>query len=196
MESLIALGFAANVVQFTDFAARVVSQSIKIYRARAHSSEDHTVATDLGELELQLATYTNFIEFDDKVREKLNEKPLRRKLQERGLPIKQESTARIAYDPTILDLDLETREILNVKRLAQLSGSDRELFRVCLKCEDVALSLRQGIEKLKGSSRPALWSSFAEALRTIWSEDKFHALTQQLKDYREQMLVLLLVSLR
>jgi hypothetical protein len=196
MESLIALGFAANVVQFTDFAARVVSQSVKIYRARTHSAEAHTIATDLGELELQLVSYTNFIEFDDIVREKLNDKPLRRKLQERGLAMHKAPTDRIAYDPTILDAELETREILKVNRLAQLSGSDREIFRVCLRCEDVALNLRQAIVRLKGSSKSAIWSSFAEALRTVWGEDKFCAMKQQLKDYREQMMVLLLISLR
>jgi len=196
MESLIALGFAANVVQFADFTTRVISQSVKIYRARTQSSEDRTIATDLGELELELVKYTNFIEFDNEVRAALDEKPLHRKLQERGLPSKKAPHKHIAYNPTILDPDAETTEILDVKRIAKLSGCDREIFRICLRCEDVALSLREGIAKLKGPSRPAIWSSFAEALRTVWGEEKFRALVQQLKDCREQMMVLLLVSLR
>jgi hypothetical protein len=167
MESLIALGFAANVVQFVDFTTRVVSESIKIYRARTQSCKDHTIAKDLGELELQLIMYTNFIEFDDATRAKLNEKSLRNKLQERGLPTKKAQRQHVAYNPIVLDLEEESREVLHSGKVAQLSGCDREIFRVCLRCEDVALSLRQGIAQLKGSSKSSMWSSFAEALKTI-----------------------------
>jgi hypothetical protein len=62
----------------------------------------------------------------------------------------------------------------------------------------VALNIREAIVKLVGNplSRPTMWRSFAEALRTIWDEKKFEALAQQLKSYRETMMALLLASLR
>jgi hypothetical protein len=196
MESLVALSFAANVVQFAEFTTRVISKSIKIYRARTHSGADHIAATDLGELELELFQYTEFIDFDDKVREKLNQKPLRKKLQEMGLPPMKVERGRIAYNSAMLDLNEETRGALKAERVVELSPCDKEIFRMCFSCEDVALSLRQGIAKLKSSSRSIMWSSFAEALRTIWAEEKFQTMAHQLKDLRERMMVLLLISFR
>jgi hypothetical protein len=197
MEPLIALSFAANVVQFADFTTRVISESTRIYRARKYQSSDHTLSTDLQELEQQLLAYTSFIDFDDDVRVKMKEKPLHRKLEERGLSTEKKMQGqRVAYDPTLLNMDEETREILSVERAKHLSGCDAEIFRVCLKCEDLALNLRQGIAKLRRLSKPAWWSSFAEALTTVWGEERFRNMTQQLKDYREQMMMLLLISLR
>lgn len=49
MEPLLALGVASNVVQFIDFTAKVLSRSVKIYRATQNGNGDGD-ATDLESL--------------------------------------------------------------------------------------------------------------------------------------------------
>lgn len=185
MEALVALGFAANVVQFADFTSRVISQSIKIYRTRARSDTDIDAnTTHLDKIHRDLVNYTSFVAIDDETRVILGEKSLATKLRERCLP---EESAPEGIDQTYA-----------VRKAVKLSACDRNIFEVCLRCEDVSLDIREAIVKLEGNltSRPTMWKSFAEALRTIWDEKKFETLAQQLKSYRETMIALLLASLR
>jgi hypothetical protein len=185
MEALVALSFAANVVQFADFTSRVISQSIKIYRTRNRSDvDDDSSTTYLGKLHTELISYTSFVGIDNETRALLGEESLVTKLRKRNL---SEESAPEGIDRTFA-----------VRKAVQISACDRKIFELCMRCEDVALDIREAIVKLesKSLSRPTMWRSFAEALRTIWDENKFETLANQLKSYRETMMALLLASLR
>ena len=69
---MVALGFAANVVQFVDFTSRVISQSIRVYRTRNRSDvDDDTNTTHLHILHYEFIEYTTFVDIDNETRELL-----------------------------------------------------------------------------------------------------------------------------
>ncbi|KAH7371108.1 hypothetical protein BKA66DRAFT_424530 [Pyrenochaeta sp. MPI-SDFR-AT-0127] len=203
MESLVALGFAANVVQFVEFATKVISQTIKIHRAAAQS-EDQVLATDLYHIQCQLEDSIRPIDLEKSVKETLNGKIVVKEqagfksLLTRSRTINflhHQSQHQNILDPTLLDEEFERQEELNSAKVATLSACDRDILRVCAGCQEIANELQAALTKLK-SSKTTLWPSFLEALRTVWSQEEIQSLRQRLDSYRQQMTVLLLVSLR
>jgi hypothetical protein len=59
MEVLTALGLATNVVQFVDFASKIVSQAVKIYRAQGTQDESSEHLTPVDLLTLSYADEPN-----------------------------------------------------------------------------------------------------------------------------------------
>jgi hypothetical protein len=85
---------------------------------------------------------------------------------------------------------------LDVETAAQISSYDNEILRTCTGCRAVALELQDAVENLKRSNAKSVWSSFAEALKTVWGDKTLHELKERLENYRQQINTLLLVSLR
>jgi predicted phage tail protein len=209
MEAIAALGFAANIVQFVDFSTRVISQTVRVYRARSQSSIEQD-ATDLEEIGLRIERYVAPLEFDAAVKEYLSGKPwiseLSRKKANKAnsawkrtkQPILQ--LHHVTHErPELDDFTAEAHKLLKTTNaITRLSTSDKEIIRICIKCEEVASSLQQALSNLKDTSRlkTSLWNSFTEALKTVWGDEKLQGVKQQLADYRQQMTSLLLVSVR
>ena len=213
MESLLALGLAANVVQFVDFTTKVVSETIKIYRSR-HEDQEGTEASDLGHIAYSILRYTDGFEFDkdvqlylDKASQATSEQHQIRKLRktqtgerpkERSRSFKntfKQAAHPQSFDPALLDVTKETQEEVDLTTVIHMSACDKEILRICLKCRRVAQSLQRDITRVQGA-RVTMWNSLVEALRTIWSREEVESLKQQLGSYRQQISLLLLTSFR
>tara|TARA_R110002003_G_scaffold45_20_gene3675 strand:- start:45298 stop:45954 length:657 start_codon:yes stop_codon:yes gene_type:complete len=209
MEAIAALGFAANIVQFVDFSTRVISQTVRVYRARSQSSIEQD-ATDLEEIGLRIERYVAPLEFDAAVKEYLSGKPWiselsRKKANQANSAWKRTKQPilqlhHVTHErPELDDFTAEAHKLLKTTdAITRLSTSDKEIIRTCIKCEEVASSLQQALSKLKDTSRlkTSVWNSFTEALKTVWGDEKLQGVKQQLENYRQQMTSLLLVSVR
>jgi len=196
MESLVALGFAANVVQFAEFSSKLLSEAIRIYRTKPQISNS-TLCTDLVQVELQLERYARPIELDKSVRDELDGNVPEKETSGLKWFFKKSQNVHQSpnFGPDVLDADFERQERLDPTKTARLSACDRDILRICLECQEVTTSLQQALAKLR-SSKTTLWTSFLDALRTVWSEDDIDSLRQKLDSFRQQMTVLLLVSVR
>lgn len=149
MEPLTALSVASSVVQFVDFAGRVVTQTIKVYRTKPnHETDPHD---NLEKITHDLASHNKAL------RDSL-------KLQHDSAP-------------------------------ANLSAVDTQIMRICRDSEAVITELLSALGRLR-SSQTTLWSSFLDALKSIWNADQVEALRQTLDTYRQQISLYLLTSLR
>lgn len=149
MEPLTALSVASNVVQFVDFATRIVTRTVKVYRAEAIGEEDEYYRLDKITRDLQ----------------KYND-ALKISLQSQDLP-----------------------------QFTNVSSANKEIIRICGDCESITFKLLADLKELRGS-KVTLWSSFLQALKTIWSDAEVQTLRQTLDSYRQQMSLYLLASLR
>ena len=96
-------------------------------------------------------------------------------------------------------------------------GSDRsradelEIRSICAECRRIAAELLDVVRKIAGDDSSALggamnkvkaqthrrkWSSFQQALRYVWNEDKVNNLSNRLQALRQELCVHLLVVLR
>jgi hypothetical protein len=57
--------------------------------------------------------------------------------------------------------------------------ADPELQPLIAECKSVALELKAALQKAKGSPGKHVWSSYAQALRCMWSESKLKDSTQR-----------------
>lgn len=224
MEPLLALAFAANVVQFVDFTTRLLSRTITIYRSK-QPLEDITNATDLHSIGLQVVQYADPFLFDKRVREYLEGKPVQsilyelekdkleeqNRMQKKAKPRAEHKWAsrftrrhdQFGHDHHLrrdVNDDEDIRTALeggpDLETVTRMSSCDKEILRTCLGCRAVALELRDAIKKLKRSKARSVWSSLEEALKTVWRDKQLHDLRLKLENYRQQMNTLLLVSLR
>ncbi|ORY09742.1 hypothetical protein BCR34DRAFT_602605 [Clohesyomyces aquaticus] len=58
-----------------------------------------------------------------------------------------------------------------------LASTDEDILRICIECEQIAAKLLVALRKLR-SQKVTLWTSFLDALRTIWSEGDVRALAR------------------
>jgi hypothetical protein len=149
MEALTALGLATNVVQFVDFASKIVSQAVKIYRAQGTQDESNEHLT-LEKLTSSFQSYN---------------KALKSSLRH------QESEA------------------------SNLSVADKEILEICGQCEGLTRKLLTTLSELR-SSKTNVWTSFVDALKIVWSDDEVQKLRQTLDSYRQQIALLMMVSVR
>jgi hypothetical protein len=212
MEPLLALGLAANVVQFVDFTSKVLSQTVKIYRSKP-DSEDVTSGADLHTIGLRVVRYANSFLFDKHVQEYLEGKPLHKILEElemerleqqQRMQRREKLRAEHKWVSRVTRMHEqfgnESHSHLtkgpDVETVAQISSCDKEILRTCLGCRAVALELQDAVMNLERSNAKSVWSSFAEALKTVWGDKFLRELKERLEKYRQQMNTLLLVSLR
>lgn len=76
-----------------------------------------------------------------------------------------------------------------------MSTDDEEIVRLCADCEALTSKLLSALERLQSSKR-IFWDCFLDALKTIWSNPEIHSLRQILGDYRQQISLHLLLSIR
>lgn len=78
----------------------------------------------------------------------------------------------------------------------RLTNSDKQLNDLCAGCQKVANELLGVVQKLRGSGSKTRWSSFRQAVLTVWKEKEVRALIDRLERYRSQIDTALLVALR
>jgi hypothetical protein len=76
------------------------------------------------------------------------------------------------------------------------SKNDEDLARLCRECSSIADELLRALSKLRGQGNHNIWNSFCQALRTVWKQPEISALQMRLKEYREQISMIILVSVR
>ncbi|KAE9362558.1 hypothetical protein N431DRAFT_145544 [Stipitochalara longipes BDJ] len=78
----------------------------------------------------------------------------------------------------------------------KLSPGDVEIQNICKDCNVVATKLVSALDKLKAQKTQRLWDSFGVALRTVWSEEEVETLQAQLHNFRSQLSLLIVTSIR
>lgn len=99
----------------------------------------------------------------------------------------------------ILQLNNDLQSSLKSTELrSQLSPAEEELQNLLSDCSSVANELLAALERLKlePGEKKRKWSSFRQALRTIWRQDDITKLQLKLDSYKGQLTMYLLVSLR
>ncbi|KAE8446916.1 hypothetical protein EG329_011547 [Mollisiaceae sp. DMI_Dod_QoI] len=78
----------------------------------------------------------------------------------------------------------------------KVTKTEQQLGELCNGCRDVSKELLIIIQGLKSEGSHSKWSSFRQALKSVWNEDKIKALELRLDRYRRQIDTTLLISLR
>ncbi|CZR56317.1 uncharacterized protein PAC_06205 [Phialocephala subalpina] len=79
---------------------------------------------------------------------------------------------------------------------SKVTKTEQQLSELCKGCRDVSKELLIIIQGLKSEGSHSRWSSFRQALKSVWNEDKIKALEERLDRYRRQIDTTLLISLR
>jgi hypothetical protein len=56
--------------------------------------------------------------------------------------------------------------------------------------------LSDALEKLKGNAKRCKWKTFRSALKSVWRENKIEALQRRLGEFREELIIRILMSFR
>ncbi|KAI8931988.1 hypothetical protein NX059_010884 [Plenodomus lindquistii] len=205
IESLAAISLAGNIFQFVDYAIKLSQEAKKIHRAKP-SSEDQGQTNDLKQIALQLNVYASAFHFPDTVAKVLNghiENENVGKEVTRGSTwfrrawpgqSTQQPPRQDVYDKSGLQ-DMETQEKLDGAKVARMSTCDREIVKMCLDCRAIATELLSSIARLRASNT-TVWESFHAAMKTMRSEKELETLRQRLRDHRQKINTLLIVSMR
>lgn len=79
---------------------------------------------------------------------------------------------------------------------ASVRQATTQLRELCEGCSEISQELLEVIRQIGGRKRSKNWSSFRQALLSVWKEKKIEALSKRLERYRRQIDTALLVSLR
>jgi hypothetical protein len=111
----------------------------------------------------------------------------------------EEITSALAHDAR------KIRECIQQRRdAAELTDAEKEQEKIGQDCQDVAEQLLSALDKLKTRSgkkkaekhKQSQWQSFRQALRILWREDEICALEKRLDRFRQQMVFIILGTLR
>ena len=78
----------------------------------------------------------------------------------------------------------------------KLSVDELQLQQLAEKCANACTVLLTALETLKSQGEISKWKSFRTALKTTWSKDKISDLQRSLDDFRQEIVVRILSSLR
>lgn len=76
------------------------------------------------------------------------------------------------------------------------SQDDKDLQMLCQNCQTISIQLLDCLKRLKVENGSTCWSTFRQALQTIWSREELDALEKNLDRCRQQLMICILVSLR
>lgn len=145
MEPLTALGLAANLIQFVDFASKLVTRARETYKsvdgALVENSELQAVTENLQTL-----------------------------------------TGRL--------------HVSSKGQVNHFSSAEKQLHDLCSGCRDATAQLLAALERLKTKGNHNRWSSFRQALESVWKESEIQSLATRLERFRRQIDTTLLVLLR
>jgi len=168
MDPLTALGLASNIVQFVDFASKLISQSHEIYQSADGALEDNLalehVAKNLSRLGGEL------------------------KSKRADIKTGREALAR--------EREWAKKDGRVISSPEKVTAAGKQLQQLSKECSAVSNELLQELEKLKIKGPHKRWESFRQALNSVWSQEKIRALETRLEGIRKQLDTTLLVCLR
>lgn len=199
MESLVALGLAANAVQFIDFTAKVLALTHRIYQNRSLDG-DYQELGDLQQLSLRIVEHARPIEVQDPIRHLVNERALQKRSTDPSTkPTGRNPLIKVVHTFKSLHYSPEewndSQDQLDAALVTRLRACDKQIIKICCGCEEIALELQATIERLQNSNHSA-WKSFSEALKSVWGEEKIQHLRVHLSEHRAQLTFLLIASAR
>ncbi|EKG19373.1 hypothetical protein MPH_03236 [Macrophomina phaseolina MS6] len=175
-DPLIALGLASNVVHFINFTTRLIDKENEPHGFDATSliklSELETVTRSLVELNDGMKfTVTRFREKDDvKSRhERVKQRLKHTKPEEKPAETPDKRRER-EHDDTLTEVE-------------------EQLSNWCNDCNEVAQALLGALSDLKSKAKDSAqtWSTFREALLSVWKEEHVDTHLAHLKTLRDQM---------
>jgi len=168
MDPLTALGLASNIVQFVDFASKLISQSHEIYRSADGALEDNVVLEYVAK---------NLSRLGDELKSK-----------QADIKTGREALAR--------ERDWAKKDGRVIPEPEKVTAAGKQLQQLSKECSAVSNELLQELEKLKIKEPHKRWESFRQALNSVWSQEKIRALETRLEGIRKQLDTTLLVCLR
>lgn len=103
---------------------------------------------------------------------------------------------RSSHLKTITEDLTKYNDSLRQSQLAPISG-DAMLLDLAGKCNDIGSRLvdtLNSLQKQKGSAHGRVWGSFRLALREKWHENDIKAMSEDLQNYRQQVVLHLVAS--
>jgi hypothetical protein len=181
MEALAAFGLATNILTFVDFAGKIISQTVKVYRS-ASQTKDGIGQTDLSSIDFEFGKHLKQLSEDDSEE---SEPPRTQSSFKARKNVKTQKHSRVANSKTVRHAKTQTFT----------SAADQEILRIARECTKLGERIRTKLKRLE-SSKVSLWNSFLEALRSVWSEDEIRRLQEDLDSHRQQIMLLLVASIR
>lgn len=77
-----------------------------------------------------------------------------------------------------------------------LSTTERQLQAIVTDCQRIAEELLAVLAPLKSSGRRSKWATFRKLLQTSWNEGRIRSLETRLDRFRQQMVMIIVNSLR
>jgi hypothetical protein len=101
-----------------------------------------------------------------------------------------------AINNDLLRLNRELKEAINDRKPRDLSPCDKNIVQLGQRCTELGEQLASALDRLKSQGKHQLWASFRLALKSVWSQSEVESLQRTLQNYREQISLNILVSLR
>ncbi|OAL46371.1 hypothetical protein IQ07DRAFT_647357 [Pyrenochaeta sp. DS3sAY3a] len=201
MESLVALGLAANAVQFIDFTARVLTQTHRIYHNKPLHRNSQEIE-DLHQLSFSIVEHSRLIEVQNSVRQVVDEPALHKRFADPASSAKPSSRNTLtkamhtfkSLHTTSEELD-DSQDQLHASMVARFHDCDKQIIKICCSCEEISQELQMTMKRLQ-TSKDLVWKSFTEALKSVWGEEKIQILRDRLREHRHQLTFLMSASAR
>jgi len=95
-----------------------------------------------------------------------------------------------------IDLKKVTDDLDSAIQEDYASTNDSQLQQLAESCKTICVELLKALEQLHGDGKPQKWQSFRTALKTVWSEGRIQALQKRIEQFRQEIIVRILLSLR
>lgn len=176
METLIALGVAGNVIQFVDFAQRLIAKTVQIYRSADGASRDRRT------LEAVLRDFA---------------------LLQPKLPRDEDGAlfGRLEVELNAKGVDKTIQHLVGHSKILGAYGCQETTTKtpvqsVAQECCKVANGLLDDVEKLKARGQRRAWRSLKVALVDLWKETELVEFQRKLTMYKSQLEQHVLILLR
>ena len=166
MEALAALSVASSVVQFVDFASKLVSKGNSYYRSTDGVEEEH------AKLEGAAKNLS-------RISEDLND-----------------TLGRCSRSTDPLDGQPAIGLIVDAEKGSKPGPGEEALKQVAMDCQKIAVEFISILNKLKMHGPRKRWKSFRQALKSYWSKERIEAVLRRLQLAREDLVLHLLVALK
>ena len=137
------------------------------------------------------AAVVQFIDFTSKIVSKtaqIHRSPNGQREEHREL---EKITDAISRDAKNIQQRISQRRVAG-----DLTDAEKDQEKIGQDCQEVAEELLSVLRRLQTSGRLSQWQSFRQALRTQWREDEIQSLERRLDRFRQQMISIILDSLR
>jgi hypothetical protein len=212
LEPISALGLAGNVIQFADFAGKLISKGNEYYKSVDGALVEHTELKVVGK---RLADLSEGLETSLQARRQQREAEWLLELSDAAHP-----ELEYTHSITIWRNDAGVQKVQKLhssslkspegysrkkcvhckryleKSVPALKESAPALEKVAEECKTIASEFISVLNKLQVSGAHPRWKSFRQAFKTIWSKDQIEHMMRRLDMAQKQLIIHLLVDMR